>query len=110
MRLVELDPKFLARKPTNDVDYPHVLEHVVTLAEADGIRFLCPKCFMEHGGPEGTHQIRIPFVGRGLGPAGWQVSGTTFSDLTLMPSIALPADGGGCGYHGFVTNGEVSFV
>ena len=107
MRLVELDPHFLVRKPKTDADMKHVLERTEDLAVADGIRFLCPKCFVANGGVEGTHAILIPFLGRAMGGYGWQVSGTSFSDLTLRPSIAIYVAKGGCGFHGFVTNGEV---
>jgi|WetSurSiteA1Bulk_404760.scaffolds.fasta_scaffold159238_1 hypothetical protein len=110
MRLVELDPHFLVRKPTNDADMRHVLERTSELAVADGIRFLCPKCYTDNGGPEGTHSILIPFAGKALNDRGWQVSGTSFSDLTLRPSIAIYTEKGGCGFHGFITNGEVISV
>jgi hypothetical protein len=39
------------------------------------------------------------------GPGRWTVSGTGLADLTLAPSIHL--SGPGCGWHGFVTAGEV---
>lgn len=35
---------------------------------------------------------------------GWQREGTTFETLTLTPSILRS---GGCGWHGFVTKGEI---
>lgn len=83
----------------------------LTAAQADGIRFLCPKCFRENGGPIGTHSIVCWFTGRvpndiEPGPGRWTPQGGDFSDLTLRPSIHLT--GGGCGWHGFVTNGEVT--
>lgn len=34
----------------------------------------------------------------------WDRSGESFDDLTLTPSIQR---GDGCGWHGFITNGEV---
>lgn len=34
----------------------------------------------------------------------WQRRGDTFENLTLTPSILRM---GGCGWHGFVTNGEI---
>lgn len=37
----------------------------------------------------------------------WRRQGETFETLTLHPSIRRV---GGCGWHGFVTNGEVSTV
>lgn len=107
MRLMELDPHFLVRKPTTVVGMRHVLERTSDLAVADGIRFLCPKCFKDNGGADGTHAIVVPFAGRALHERGWQVSGTKFSDLTLRPSISIYTEKGGCGFHGYITNGEV---
>jgi hypothetical protein len=37
---------------------------VDVLAEADGVRFLCPKCCAENEGPVGTHSVLCGFVGR----------------------------------------------
>lgn len=38
----------------------------------------------------------------------WERTGETFDTLTLRPSILRARDKGGCGWHGFVTNGEVN--
>lgn len=45
----------------------------------------------------------------GCGP-NWQRTGETFETLTLTPSILKSREKGGCGWHGFVTNGEVITV
>lgn len=37
----------------------------------------------------------------------WQRTGETFETLTLTPSILRSTDKGGCGWHGFITNGQV---
>lgn len=89
---------------------------VETLADADGIMFLCPKSFAENKGPVGTHSVlvffegsRVPLDCKDLGrdshgnPARWKASGTGLHDLTLTPSIL---EGGSDCWHGFVTNGE----
>lgn len=72
--------------------------------EAVGIHFDCP-C----GCP---HPVFVPFANPadGLGPTtpghGWQRIGETFDSLTLTPSIQRVSP---CaGWHGFVTNGEVT--
>jgi len=73
-------------------------------------------CFKQNSGPVGTHACEVSFQGRGVlpeqgshnkdgEPVRWNVSGTGFSDLTLTPSIQLQ---GGCNWHGFITNGEVT--
>jgi hypothetical protein len=85
-------------------------QRVDTLAEADGIWFLCPKCFADNKGPVGTHMVCIGFAGRA--PAGsytqgsngqdtrWNIAGGTgLDDLVLTPSVQLL---GGCNWHGFV--------
>ena len=81
------------------------------LADAQGIRFLCPACFAKNGGARGTHAIDVTFAGRDARddqgshnrkgePSRWIVSGASFDDLTLSPSIDV-----GC-WHGYITNGD----
>jgi hypothetical protein len=38
----------------------------------------------------------------------WQRTGDTFDTLTLTPSILRSRAKGGCGWHGFITNGNVT--
>lgn len=92
----------------------HTFAPVATVAEADSIMFLCPKCFETNGGEIGTHSIRVDFVGRGVPDEAcihnkegvavrWNiVAGSGIDDLSLTPSILLLA---GCEWHGFVTDG-----
>lgn len=37
----------------------------------------------------------------------WDRTGSTFDDLTLNPSILRSTRNGGCGWHGFIRNGEI---
>lgn len=137
MRLVELDPRFVRYEsrvgtwtrtvgdplfykpgdPTEEVTGPQVWTiPVETLADAQGIWFLCPACFVKNGGAVGTHSVDVTFADRGATddqgshnregrPVRWRVSGIDFASLTLQPSIDLtPA----CTWHGFITNGEVT--
>lgn len=101
--------------PTEEVSGPReCVVFVETLEEAQGIEFLCPKCFVVNGGSRGTHWCNVSFEGRGVapelgshgthGPSRWGVTGTGFGDLTLSPSILLD---GGCGWHGWIQAGEV---
>lgn len=87
-----------------------------TLDQADGVWFLCPKCYSENGGVVGTHAVLCWFVGRvpddvDPKPGRWTPAGTGLSDLTFVPSpgrspsVLLTA---GCGWHGFVTNGDAA--
>lgn len=89
--------------------------YVDTLAEADGLIFLCPLCFAKNGGAVGTHGVAIPFPnapdgqyirGRDGSTPKWRVvGGSTLDDLQLAPSIQLLGDG--CNWHGFVGSSGV---
>ena len=110
--LIDLDAKLL-KYTVREVDqtsfadttaYPgkrklEMIKHTDSLADADGIRFMCPKC--------GEHQVMVWF--RGCvpddvvpGPGRWQATGSSLADLSLYPSISLTH---GCQWHGFVTAG-----
>jgi hypothetical protein len=96
MRLTELSPQFVC------IDDGGVFRHVATAAEAHGIRFRCPNaCGID---------VFVCFEGRGVPPqygAGlrWEATGDGYEDLTLRPSIHIVKP---CGWHGYVTNGEVT--
>lgn len=108
MKLAELEPQFLRYVVE---DGRECLHHVDTLAEAQGIFLLCPKCFEANHGPVGTHAVICWFRDRGVpaeavpGPARWGALGTGLDDLTLSPSVQLL---GGCRWHGFITSGAVT--
>ncbi len=96
MKLADLEPQLIAWKPKGK-------RVVISLDEAQGLYFLCPKgC---------GHLVVVWFSDRGVpeseapGPGRWTPLGTGLSDLTLTPSINL--SGPGCGWHGFVVDGEV---
>lgn len=106
MRLRELEAQFLKRIG----DGSHQLE--VPFADADGVMFLCPKCFaVSHGG---VHSIICWFVGKvpdseDPQPGRWNPSGTGLDDLTFVPpgSTSVLLTGGGCGAHFFVERGQI---
>lgn len=83
--------------------------------QAQGIQFLCPACFQKNNGAVGTHWVAVTFAERGAtdsqgshgkdgSPTRWSVSGDSYSNLSLTPSILLD---GGCNWHGWVKNGEI---
>jgi hypothetical protein len=113
MQLLELEPQFLRYdKRENGVH----LVHVESLTEADGIFFVCPKCFAANGGSRiGVHGVicwfedRVPDDAR-PGPGRWKPQGTGYVDLSFVPgkhsnSVRLTA---GCAWHGFVQNGQAT--
>lgn len=112
------NPLNYSEKDIEKVTGPRIIHvRVEKIEEAQGVAFLCPKCFIDNGGKVGTHGVIVGFRNRGA-PAGslsvnssgqdsrWDVEGTGLHDLTLNPSILM--SGGGCGWHGFVRNGRVT--
>ena len=113
--LADLEAQFLCYEPKDGHIY-HV--PVPTFGAAQGVIFLCPKCFATNNGPIGTHKVICWSRSRGVpdsaspGPGRWVMAGTGLHDLTLNAdppstgrSIALR---GGCEWHGFITNGEAA--
>lgn len=138
MKLTDLEPQFIRyetrremvrrvkpgvdpmRHTPDDImqveDDVHYKIPVDSLDQAQGVWLLCPKCFQQNGGPVRTHRVEVTFAGRGVAdadgthnnqgqPVRWQVSGTGYHDLTTRPSVLLQ---GCCGWHGFITNGDVT--
>lgn len=134
MKLVELQPRFIRYEsriktyevvigdpskwqpgdPTRQVTGPREYKiFVPTLLKAQGIVFLCPKCFVPQG--VGTHLVEVSFAQRGLvdevgthnnkgQPVRWEVSGNDYTDLTTTPSVLIE---GGCAWHGYITKGTI---
>ncbi len=79
----------------------------IPLTEGVGVAFDCP-C----GDRSEDHRCYVPFA-QPIGPGpyvpekGWKRTGDTFDTLTLEPSIQRI---GKCGWHGFITNGEVQTI
>jgi hypothetical protein len=134
LRLTDLEPQFVRheRKIRTarfcSVDHVHTTDcgelrtgpadyivDVSTVGEAQGVSFLDPVEFVKNSGPVGTSMVVCWFKGRGVpddvvpGPGRWDVSGSTFEDLTLNPSVDLTMGGKHPGWwHGWVQNGEVT--
>lgn len=112
--LRNLEAQFYRYETRDDHAY-HV--RVDALAEAQGVRFLCPKCFVANGGSRGTHSVVCWQGSKGVppealpNPGRWKMDGTGLDDLTLnadppfSSSRSVLLTGPGCGWHGFVTNG-----
>lgn len=106
--LAELEPQLLKR-----VD-PRTSAPVYDIVGADGVRFICPVCFL-NGGRIGAHQIMCwaPHVPQTLAPTPgrWHLRGEDLATLSLVgvksSSVLLT---GGCRAHFFVENGLVRLV
>ena len=93
------------------------MNYVQSIDQAQGVSFLCPKCFIANGSRVGTHAVICWSRSRGVpddaspGPGRWKLDGTGLHDLTLngetggARSVQL---NGGCKWHGFITNGEAT--
>src|SRR5450432_2334947 len=104
MRLTDLHPEWMnagGEGVYNADDTPALLRTGV------GVLCDCP-C----GIKDEDHQLYVPFLNPIDGGApiekGWQRTGETFDTLTLTPSILRIKPS--CGWHGFITNGEVITV
>lgn len=89
-------------------DHPYV-------STADGVMFLCPKCFVAKGDSVGIHSVicwacHVPQEW-GPKPGRWKLDGNSLDTLTLNTcpgksrSVLLL---GGCKWHGYITDGEVT--
>ncbi len=113
MKLTELEAEFIRYERDGLHTY---LPHVDTLAEAQGIIFLCPKCWAQNHGPRGTHSVICWSRSRGVPdfadpkPGRWRMDGSSLEDLTLNAEAPGGARSvqllGGCNWHGFVDNGD----
>lgn len=106
MKLTEFHPEFMSAGGDGISD-----QHGNPVPERHGVGVLldcpCGKC-------DECHQLYVPFANPidggppvNDGHASWQRTGDTFETLTLTPSILRSTNKGGCGWHGFITNGEI---
>lgn len=106
-RLRELEATFLRRE-----DDTHFRQIGDDLTRADGLLFLCPKCFIANGGRVGTHHIicwrpHVPQTTTPV-PGRWEFHGTGLEDCTLVAGNSSIKLEGGCQWHGYVRNGEAT--
>ena len=98
MKLIDLHPRFC------NAGGPGITRNgePVPLQTGAGLICDCPcGCGVE---------LYVPFsnsIGTGPDRDGWQRTGETFETLTLHPSIRRDHKKGGCGWHGWIRNGEV---
>lgn len=108
MKLTELNPCWVSAggEGVRDKDGNPVPER-----EGIGLGFDCPCGCGEHVFVAFANPMdgRSPHVSHppGQRQPTWQRAGETFETLTLTPSILRNQSKGGCGWHGFITNGEI---
>lgn len=105
MKLTDLNPKWLFSGGPHILDKNH---NPVPQRDGIGVTFDCPcgcglRRVVEFENPLDGKPVRADHPG----PL-WKREGTTFESLTLSPSILSDKEKGGCGWHGFVKNGEVT--
>jgi hypothetical protein len=104
VNLIDLEPYFIRRE--HEVYIP-----VESIDHADGVLFLCPKCFAANAGSVGTHSIicwrpRVPSEVDPK-PGRWEFSGTGLADLSLVAGSSSVLLQGGCNAHFFVEAGKI---
>lgn len=108
MKLTDLDPTWVSSggEGITDKDGNPVSERTGV-----GIMFDCP-CQKDAK----FHRVYVPFTnpisgGNQVDSSDnrdtWERTGDTFETLTLSPSILRNPKHGGCGWHGFVRNGNI---
>jgi len=106
MRLTELNPSFYDAGGEGITDSN--TGEPVPRREGIGMVFDCPcgcdvRAYVEFENPISEGKPRIG------GGAKWKRTGMSFRDITLTPSIYRPLPHG-CGWHGYITAGEVRSV
>ena len=101
MKLIDLNPKWYGSGGKGHTDKDG---NTLPRREGLGITFNCP-CGC-------SDQLAVSFTNPldGQPPRDghtWQRTGDTFETLTLSPSLLRSKDKGGCGWHGWVRNGQI---
>jgi hypothetical protein len=99
MRLTDLDPQWVKRSSVNSYWVGRDDGMVIPMADADGVLFLCPRCFQLNDGEVGTHSVLCwrPRVPQDISPmpGRWEFEGSSVEDLTLVAgssSVLLTSD------------------
>lgn len=106
MKLVDLNPRFLNSGGPGITHKNAAGEQEETpLVRGVGVVLDCPcgKC-----GDELYVPFNIALDGAGVRADAWGREGDTFETLSLTPSVLRIQSRGQCGWHGFITNGQVT--
>jgi hypothetical protein len=105
--LIELEAAFIRLCRTG-------FERVERLSLAQGVTFLCPKCFLANARSKyGVHSVLFWFDGRRVPEyvkpaARWHPSDASLAHLSFVPPTVRLIDG--CAWHGNVRNGRASVL
>jgi hypothetical protein len=93
-------------------EHDRMFTYVSELKDADGVTFVCPKCFVENGSKRpGVHSITCwaPTVPQTTSPVPgrWDLVGTSLEDLTLVAGSSSVLVTEGCMAHFYIRNGEI---
>lgn len=119
MRFADLEPRFVRVSEGG-------WQHVASVAEAQGVFFVCPTCYVKNGGTVvGTHGLLVWSRSRGtpdhVTPTSrWGLEGADVNDFSIVGevspanpdgrrSILLPPGEGSCAAHFNVEHGQVVF-
>ena len=106
------DQKHVAHKPKEYPDPPAEPGDVWVLrnrnGEVTGYGLTCPNETCEQGVHPWDHAYDCPRRGEADAPPCWSWSGSIEDGtLTATPSLHVLVERGGCGWHGFLRNGEM---
>ncbi len=106
--LETLEAKFLKVVSENS------FKEIDGIVGADGVMYLCPKCFVANGGRVGTHRVVCwrPHVPQSIlpTPGRWDFLGTGINDLELKAGSSSVLLTSGCRAHFFVKGGAIQMT
>lgn len=110
IRLTDLEAQFITYDDA-------VWKNSLSVVDASGVMFICPRCFIDNDGSIGTHSIICWFADRGVPPeqdpkpGRWRPgASSSIGDLTFVGPDAVSIQIiGSCNAHFFVRNGQVEW-
>src|SRR5512146_628925 len=101
MKLIELSPRWIGAGGDG------ITRDGVPVPRREGVALWLERCPCGCGTPLCLYVDPPLDGGAPIGLPAWRRTGDTFETLTLAPSILRNSSRGGCGWHGFIRNGEI---
>lgn len=110
--LTALNPKWIQAYALADGTWFNGFRCVTDRQDANGILFMCPKCFIAKGHTsKGVHGVICwsPLVPQTVDPkpGRWELAGDTFDTLSLVAGSSSVLLTSGCNAHFFVKHGSI---